>query len=86
MHVEDVVRGDRRALRQPSGLRPDMSVGDESERGAAAAGAVDLEEQEVVPAGQQPDPIGSDGFVADGAADPVEERAEVILRTHPSGV
>ena len=50
------------------------------------ARAVDLEEGEVVAPGQELDPVGGDALLADGAGDPVRERAEVVQRIHPRGV
>ncbi len=86
MHVEDVVGGDRGAVREAVGLGRDGFVGDETERRAAAGRAIHLQEEEVVAPRQEPDPIGGDVLLADGAPHPVEQRAKVILRTHPPGV
>lgn len=86
MHVEDVVRADRRGAGQAIGLGSVGRVGGESERRAAACRTVQLQEEEVVPSRQDPDPVARDVLVADGAPHSVEQRAEAILRTHPAGV
>ena len=88
MHVEDVVGGDgvRTLAVAIIGARPRCFVGDEPEGRAAAGATFNLQEQEVVPTGQEPDPVGRDALLADGAAETVDERAKVILRIHPREV
>ena len=86
MHVEDVVGGDRGAIREAVGLGGDGFVGDEAERCAAAGRAIDLQEEEVVAPCQEPNPLDGDVLLADGAPHAVEQRAKVILLTHPPGV
>lgn len=86
MHVENIVRADRVAVGEPVRLRTNGLVGDEAEGGGTARSAIELEKDEIVPTGKEPDPVGGDALLADGAPDTVEERAKVILRTHPPGV
>jgi len=59
---------------------------DELEARAAAAGALDVDEGQVITAGQQPNSVGGDGLVADGAGRPVRERALRVAGIHPRGV
>ena len=59
---------------------------DETERRGRAGPAVELEEDEIVAAGKEPDPGGRDGLIADGAREAVHERAEIVLTIHPGGV
>jgi len=86
VHIEDVVGGDRGAIREAVGLGCDGFVGDEAERRAAARRAIHLQEEEVVASCQEPHPLGGDVLLADGAPHAVEQRAKVILWTHPAGV
>jgi len=60
--------------------------GHELERGAATSMALDLDERQVLPSSEEPDPVGGDGLVADGAVEPVGERALWVARSHPRGV
>jgi len=86
VHVEDVIRADRGCVSEANDLGRDRLVGDEAERCAATRQAIDLQEQEIVAVGEEPDPVAGDVLLADGAPHPVEQRAEAILRTHPAGV
>ncbi|MBF8289362.1 MAG: hypothetical protein HW391_330 [Chloroflexi bacterium] len=93
MHVEDLIAGDGvrvggdgQPLDDPVRAGKAGAICNEAERGAAATRAGDLEEEQVIPPGQEPDPISGDAVLADGAVDAVEERAPVILRTHSGGV
>jgi hypothetical protein len=43
---------------------------------------VDLDERDVVTAGEDADPIGRDEEAAGGAVDAVGERVEVVARIH----
>jgi len=86
VHVEDIVRRDRGGIGEAIGLGRHGLVGDEAQRRAAAGPAVHLQEEEVVTPGQDPNPLGGDVLLADGAAHAVEQRAKVILWTHPPGV
>ena len=52
------------------------------ERRAAAGRTTELDECEVVAVGQDADPLARDGAPADGAADTIEERAELVARIH----
>ncbi len=52
------------------------------ERLAPTGGAIDLDEGDVVTPGEDADPIGRDEFAAGGAADPADERIEVVARIH----
>ena len=54
----------------------------EAERRAAAGGAGELDEGEVVASGEDPDPSGRDGRPAGGARGAVGERAGTIAGTH----
>ena len=64
----------------------DRRVAEEAECGAAAAITLDLDEGQIFPAGQEPDPFGGDGLVADGAGRSVQERAQLVAGIHPRGV
>ena len=86
VHVEDVVGADRRRVRMPVDLGDEGFVGEEPEGGAAARGALDLEEEEVLATGQEADALTGDALLADGAGDTVEELAQVILWIHPQRV
>jgi len=86
VHVEHVIGVHGLAARQPVRLGQSRRVGDEAEGRAAARWADNLEEEQVVAPGKQPDPVGGDVRIADGTVGPVVERAKVILRTHPRGV
>src|SRR5439155_3377059 len=59
---------------------------DEAERRGCTGPAVELEEDQIVAAGQEPDAGGRDGLIADGASETVHERAEIVLTIHPGGV
>ena len=84
MHVEDVVRADRRAVVARGRLvRP--TVENEAQGHARAGRAVELEEGKIVAPGEHSDPRRGDALVADGAAEPVREREEVVQRIHPIG-
>ena len=60
-----------------------VGIGDhDPERFAPAARAVDLDEGDVVAAGEDADPVGRDELAAGGAVDAVGERVEVVARIH----
>ncbi len=96
MHLEDVVGRQRvRALCHGrghfaevpgAGIGGQVCVADEPECGAPAGPTLQLEECHVVPVGEDADPLGGDRCVADGAADAVQERSQVIAGIHPRGV
>jgi len=74
--------------RVPSGVRVGLlgpAAENEAERGAGTVLAIDLEKGEVVAPGEQPDPGRGDALVADGAAETVGKRHEVVQRIHPNG-
>jgi hypothetical protein len=83
MHVENVIGRDRwRACGD------DISFAirrceNEAQGRAPAGSTVDLEEREIVPVGEDADTLWWDAILADGARNPVRERAEVVLRIHP---
>jgi CsoR family transcriptional regulator, copper-sensing transcriptional repressor len=52
------------------------------ERRALASRTAQLDEREVVAVGQDADPLARDGAPADGAADTIEEWAELVARIH----
>ena len=52
------------------------------ERCAATRRTAELDEREVVAMGQDADSLARDGAPADGAADTIEERAELVARIH----
>ncbi len=84
MNGEDVLRRDRGQQIRNRTNRP--RLGHKFERRAPTPSAVDLNEREVLTACEEPDPISGDGLVADGASQPVRERAQVVAMIHPRGV
>ena len=89
VHVEDVIRADRRRLGRSIGgtaVAVETPRDDEPEGGAQAPGAVDLDEGKIVTPGKEADAGGWDAVVADGAAETVREGDEVVQRIHPRRV
>ncbi len=83
MHRDDVVGRDDFGDGGWSGI---TTLSHELEGRAATPMALDLDEGQILPAGQEPDPVGGDGLVADGAAEPVRKRALWVAGIHPRGV
>ncbi len=59
-------------------VRPDH----DAERLAPAGRTVGLHEGDIVPPGEDADPIGRDDLAAGGARNPAGERIEVVARIH----
>lgn len=72
--LEHVVGVDRRRVGEADGLGRERAGDDETEGGAPAARAVDLDERQVVAVGEEADAPGRDDGVADGASDTVGQR------------
>ena len=82
MHVEDVVAGDGpRAARAVAARRED-----EGEGRAPAGRTFDLDERQVVAAGEQVDGSIGDGSLADGAGRAIRGRSSMVQRIHSWGV
>ena len=90
MHCEDIVgrdhlRGGHDLACHRIGLDC-QGVGQELQGGAAAVRTYNLDEGQVFATRKEADPIGGDGLVADGAEQPVGERAQWVAGIHPRGV
>lgn len=90
MHREDVVRRDGlRGWRDLASHRVGLDtewVGQELQRRAAAVRTFNLDEGQIFTPSQEADPVAGDGLVADGAEQPVRERAKWVAGIHPRGV
>lgn len=85
MHRDHVIgRDDRRDGVGPS--RSITTLSYELKGRAATVMARDLDKCQILSASQEPDPVGGDGLVADGAAESVRERALWVAGIHPRGV